>query len=89
MKTIELTVARIGNSRGVRLPAHVLRRYRVGRTLTLEQRPDEMVLRAKRTKGEKLSWEDTYKEMAKAAEDWSDWEALPEGMDKLPGETVE
>jgi antitoxin component of MazEF toxin-antitoxin module len=39
MKTSELTVTRVGNSRGVRLPAEVRRRYRVGDTLIMEQRP--------------------------------------------------
>lgn len=89
MKCLELKVARIGNSRGVRLPAQVLRRYGVGRTLLLEQRPDEMVLRAQPAKGGKLSWEDTYREMAKSGEDWSDWEAPEEGLVRLPGESGE
>ena len=41
-KITELTVTRVGNSRGVRLPAEVLRRYRVGDALIMEQRPDEI-----------------------------------------------
>jgi antitoxin component of MazEF toxin-antitoxin module len=44
MKTSELTVTRVGNSRGVRLPAEVLRRYQIGDTLimglTLQQTAD-------------------------------------------------
>jgi hypothetical protein len=35
MKTIELKVSRIGNSRGVRLPAASLRRYRIGTAVLL------------------------------------------------------
>jgi antitoxin component of MazEF toxin-antitoxin module len=50
MKTTELTVTRVGNSRGVRLPAEVLRRYEIGDTLIMEQRPDEIVLRPKRSR---------------------------------------
>ena len=80
MKTTELTVTRVGNSRGVRIPADVLRRYRVGDTLLMEQRPDEIVLRPKRTRQQKLNWAETYQQMAQTDEDWSDWESLTEGM---------
>jgi hypothetical protein len=45
MKTLELTVTRVGNSRGVRLPADVLRRYRIGGKVIMEQRSDEIALR--------------------------------------------
>jgi hypothetical protein len=40
MKTRELKVARIGNSRGVRLPASSLKRYSVGSVLIMEERAD-------------------------------------------------
>lgn len=86
MKTTELTVTRVGNSRGIRLPAEVLRRYQIGDTLIMEQRPDEIVLRPKRTRRQKLNWADTYQQMAQADEDWSGWESLPEGLNILPGE---
>lgn len=84
MKIQELTVTQIGNSRGVRLPAEVLRRYGIGDTLLMEQRPDEIVLRPKRNRSQKLSWQETYRQMAQADEDWSDWEAAPEGLSDLP-----
>ena len=84
MKTMELALTRIGNSRGVRLPAQVLRRYRIGDTLLMEQRPDEIALRPKRSRSRKLTWEQTYLEMAEADEDWSDWECLPEGLEEEP-----
>jgi antitoxin MazE len=87
MKTTELTVTRVGNSRGVRLPAAVLRRYRVGDALIMELRPDEIVLRPKRTRQQKLNWAETYQQMARTDEDWSDWETLPEGLTAVPGET--
>jgi len=86
MKTTELTVTRVGNSRGVRLPSEVLRRYRIGGTLIMEQRPDEIVLRPKRTRRQKLTWAETYQEMARTDEDWSGWESLPEGLTVVPGE---
>lgn len=87
MKMTELTVTRVGNSRGIRLPAEVLRRYRVGETLIMEQRPDEIVLRPKRTRQQKLNWTETYQQMAQADEDWSGWESLAEGLTAVPGET--
>ena len=86
MKTSELIVTRVGNSRGVRLPAEVLRRYHIGDTLVMEQRPDEIALRPKRTRKEKLPWVETYQQMAQTDEDWTDWESLPEGLRSLPGE---
>ena len=86
MKNQELIVTQIGNSRGVRLPAAVLRRYGIQDTVLMEQRPDEIVLRPKGKKGRKLSWEETYQQMARTDEDWSDWEAAREGLQEVPGE---
>ncbi len=87
MKTQELIVTQIGNSRGVRLPAAVLRRYGIGETVLMEERPDEIVLRPKRDRAKKLSWAETYQQMAEADEDWSAWEAAPEGLAEIPGDT--
>lgn len=80
MKISELSVTRVGGSRGVLLPAEVLRRYGVGDTLIMEQRPGEIVLRPKPTPHRKLNWAETYREMAQADEDWSEWESLPDGL---------
>jgi antitoxin MazE len=82
MKEIELKVTRVGNSRGIRLPAAVLRRYRIGDSVVMEQRPDEIVLRPK--DADRLSWEETAREMAAAREDWDDWEeTTADGLDEL------
>jgi antitoxin component of MazEF toxin-antitoxin module len=75
MKRIELKVARIGNSRGVRLPAATLARYHIGAAVHMEERSDGILLRPLRSAAEKLSWDDTALAMAAAREDWSDWEA--------------
>jgi antitoxin component of MazEF toxin-antitoxin module len=74
MATIKLKVARIGNSRGVRLPAASLRRYRIGDTVLMEERSEGILLRRTGPAVEKLSWEDTAREMAASGEDWSAWE---------------
>jgi len=82
---MKLKVARIGNSRGVRLPAASLRRYRIGETVLLEERSEALLLRPAGPVVEKLSWEDTAREMAASREDWSAWDtAAADGLDDVP-----
>jgi len=87
MKIQELKVTRIGNSRGVRLPASSLKRYAVGAELVMEERAEGILLRPKGPGVEKLSWEETAREMAGGGEEWSEWDALDgEGLDSVPWE---
>jgi len=87
MKTQELKVARIGNSRGVRLPASSLKRYSVGSVMIMEERTEGILLRPLGPTVEKLSWEDTAREMSSANEDWSEWdETDADGLDSVPWE---
>jgi len=87
MRTRELKVARIGNSRGVRLPASSLKRYSVGPVMIMEERAEGILLRPLGPTIEKLSWEDTAREMAAAGEDWSEWDVLDgDGSDSVPWE---
>jgi antitoxin MazE len=80
-RTIELKVVAIGNSRGVRLPKTVLDKYAIRGELVLEERSEGLLLRNKRDK--RLSWEDTFKEMAREREDWSDLDAtVDDGLDR-------
>ncbi len=78
MKILDLKLTRIGNSRGVRLPVALIKRYGFSGPITVEAREDGLLLKPK--KQSKLSWEETYKQMAKSQEDWSDWEAADDGM---------
>ncbi len=81
MKTIELKVSRIGNSKGIRLPAAILETYGISDSLLLEQRPDEHVLRTKMRK--KLSWKQTFEEMAAQRENWLDFDhTVADGLDE-------
>ena len=81
----KLKVARIGNSRGVRLPADALRRYRIGDTVLMEERAEGILLRPTGPAVQKLSWEETAREMAASREDWTAWEtATGDGLDALP-----
>ena len=67
---IELKIVPIGNSRGVRLPKAVLDRYEIKDAIVLEAREDGLLLRGKKDK--RLTWEDTFKDMARENEDWND-----------------
>jgi len=90
MKTIELKVSRIGNSRGVRLPAASLRRYRIGAAVLMEERSEGIFLRPVGPEVEKLTWEDTAREMAAAREDWRDWDAADaDELERIPWEPGE
>jgi len=80
-RTIELKVVPIGNSRGVRLPKAVLDKYAIKGELVLEERTEGLLLRKKPDK--RLTWEETFKEMAKEREDWSDLDAtMADGLDQ-------
>ena len=86
MQTVEVKIARIGNSRGVRIPADVLRRYAFTDTAIMVESVDGVLLRPKRKTDEKLSWADTAKAMAAASEDWSEWDGVDvDGLDAAPG----
>lgn len=62
MKTAALKVVRIGNSRGVRLPAPLLARYRIKNQVAAEERPEGILL--KPVKDDRWSWEETARAMA-------------------------
>ncbi|MGI8497277.1 MAG: AbrB/MazE/SpoVT family DNA-binding domain-containing protein [Gemmatimonadaceae bacterium] len=85
MKPVELKVARIGNSRGVRIPAATLARYRIGTSVVMEERSDGILLRSRGPARPKLSWDDTAREMIAAAEDWRAWDATSaDGSENTP-----
>jgi antitoxin component of MazEF toxin-antitoxin module len=76
MEPIELRITRIGNSRGIRLPAATIKRYGIGAAVLMEQRSDGIFLRPTGPAVEKLSWDDTARQMAVSGEDWSDWDSV-------------
>jgi antitoxin component of MazEF toxin-antitoxin module len=85
MANVELKVAAIGNSRGVRIPAGTLQRYGIGDSVLMEERKDGILLRPHGSTAPKLSWADTALEMAAAGEDWSGWDAsIGDGLDTIP-----
>jgi len=83
----QLTLAQIGNSRGIRLPSALIRKHGLENGLILEDRGHELVITPKGGP-KKLSWEETYKEIAALGEDGSDWDAVvADGLDHLPWES--
>ena len=77
----------VRQSHGIQLASRDGPSSPTGSWLEEAQRPDEIVLRPKRTRQQKLTWAETYQQTAECDEDWSDWESLPEGLASLPGET--
>ena len=84
MKTRELKVARIGNSRGVRLPASSLNRYSFGSTLIMEERAEGILLRSAGQAVEKLSWRIRPARWLSEREDWSEWAGNGRGRAAIP-----
>ena len=76
----------IGNSRGIRLPQALLRRYSITDQVTLEELPEGLLLRG--TASAKVSLKQTFTEMAReqaaGAEDWRDLDkAVADGLDNV------
>jgi len=88
MQAMELKIARIGNSRGVRIPSKVLQRYAFSDTVVMVENVDGILLRPKQQTDVKMSWADTAKAMAASSEDWSGWDTVSaDGLADSPWET--
>lgn len=70
IRSRDIKLVPIGNSKGVRIPKTLLQKYGLTNTLLLEETDKGLLLRKKDDR--KLSWEDTYKAMANEKEDWDD-----------------
>jgi len=72
----------IGNSKGIRLPKKLIQKYHLDEKLLLEEKDEGILIKAD-IPDNKLSWDETYKEMAKDKEDWSDFDILAaDGIDQ-------
>jgi antitoxin MazE len=78
---VELKIVPIGNSKGVRLPKEILERYAITDSIVLEAREEGLVFRNDRDK--RLSWAETYKDMAREREEWRSVEdaTIADGLD--------
>ena len=72
---MDAKLVNIGNSKGVRLPKKLIERYHLKEKLTLEELDEGILIKADEPQ-DKLSWEETFKEMAQENEDWSDFDIL-------------
>ncbi|HUQ97863.1 MAG TPA: AbrB/MazE/SpoVT family DNA-binding domain-containing protein [Gemmatimonadaceae bacterium] len=87
MRSTEIKVARIGNSKGVRLPAKTLERYDIGDTVIMEERLEGILLRPQGAPIRKLSMQETARQMAADQEDMSAWDVTSsDGLDDFPWE---
>jgi antitoxin MazE len=81
MRTKDIKLVPIGNSKGVRIPKALLQKYGFTNSLLLEETEQGLLLRKK--DNSKLSWEDTYKAMADEKENWDDFDTtLLDGLDE-------
>jgi antitoxin MazE len=62
IRSRDIKLVPIGNSKGVRIPKALLQKYGLNNSLLLEETDRGLLLRKK--DDNKLSWEDTYKAMA-------------------------
>lgn len=80
--TRDIKLISVGNSRGVRLPRELLRKYGISDVLTLEERTEGILLRG--TCAAKMSLDQTFAEMAAAQEDWKAWDGtVADGIEDL------
>ena len=78
--TTDVKLIAIGNSKGIRLPKVLIRKYGWSDSLVLQEMEEGIFLHGKQES--KLSWPDTYRAMATDGEDWSDFDAtLADGLD--------
>ncbi len=88
MKTKELKLSQIGNSRGVRIPAGTLKRYHMGGSVLMEELADGIMLRPSPGGAVRLSWAETAREMAASEEDWGEWDSVvADGLETIPWDT--
>ena len=81
----DIKLVPIGNSKGIRIPKELLRKYGLYNSLLLEETDRGLLLRNK--EGSKLSWENTYKAMANEKEGWDDFDATL--LDGIENEDIE
>ena len=82
IRTRNIKLISIGNSKGVRIPKAILQKYGFSDSLLLEETEAGILLR--RPEDSKLSWEETYQAMAEENENWEDFDAVI--LDGLEGE---
>lgn len=80
--TKEVKLISIGNSKGIRIPKGLLQKYGIDDNVVLEECEQGILMHAKEQK--KLSWTETYKQIAESDENWDDFDVT--NADGLEGE---
>lgn len=60
-------VVRVGNSRGIRLPASIIEQYQIEDAVELEPHEDHLVIRAVREP--RAGWDEAFRRMAELGDD--------------------
>ncbi|MBU1171519.1 MAG: AbrB/MazE/SpoVT family DNA-binding domain-containing protein [Proteobacteria bacterium] len=80
LRSRDVKLVAIGNSKGVRIPKALLQKYGLKNSLIMEETDKGLLLR--NNEESKLSWEDTYKIMADEKENWDDFDTtLHDGLE--------
>ncbi len=71
----------IGNSKGLRIPKNLIIKYHLQPDLNIVELEEGILIKADLPKN-KLSWEETYKNMGKEKENWEEWDVVADdGID--------
>jgi len=68
---MDIKLIQVGNSKGIRLPKKLISKYKLDTGISLVEKNDGILIKPK-IKDNKLSWEQTYKDMAEEKENWKD-----------------
>ena len=81
IRTKDIKLIPIGNSKGIRLPKKVLQKYGFSESVVLEEKEEGVLLHRKEDK--KLTWEETFKSMSEKKENWNDFDVtLMDGLEE-------
>ena len=68
---MNIKLIQVGNSKGIRLPKKLISKYKLDTGISIIEKDDGILIKPL-IEDDKLSWEQTYKDMAEQKEDWKD-----------------
>jgi len=68
---MNIKLIQVGNSKGIRLPKKLISKYKLDTGISIIEKDDGILIKPL-IDDNKLSWEQTYKDMAQEKEDWED-----------------
>tara|TARA_Y100000294_G_scaffold63249_1_gene59894 strand:+ start:199 stop:480 length:282 start_codon:yes stop_codon:yes gene_type:complete len=81
IRTKDIKLIPIGNSKGIRLPKKILQKYGFSESVVLEEKEEGVLLHRKEDK--KLTWEETFKSISEKKENWNDFDVtLMDGLEE-------